>query len=112
MTSLHRRWATVGSMVTMSLAVMHLVVHPLGAQRAADNAPSLSAAQRGRAVVIASKPFGESYVLAEMFAQLLERRGIAVDRRLGLGATEVPRPSSGHGGAAGHQCQCQPEQSR
>ena len=28
-------------------------------------------------VVVASKPFGESYLLAEMFAQLLEARGIA-----------------------------------
>ena len=42
-----------------------------------------------RPVVIASKPFGESYLLAEMFAQLLEARGIAVDRRPGLGATEI-----------------------
>jgi osmoprotectant transport system permease protein len=42
-----------------------------------------------RPVVVASKPFGESYILAEMFAQLLESRGIAVDRRLGLGATQI-----------------------
>lgn len=50
-----------------------------------------SAAQtpRPRPVVVASKPFGESYILAEMFAQLLEARGIRVDRRPGLGATEV-----------------------
>jgi osmoprotectant transport system permease protein len=41
------------------------------------------------AVVVASKPFAESYVLAEMFARLLESRGVAVDRRLGLGATEI-----------------------
>jgi osmoprotectant transport system substrate-binding protein/osmoprotectant transport system permease protein len=40
-------------------------------------------------VIVASKPFGESYVLAEMFAQLLETRGIRVDRRPGLGATEL-----------------------
>jgi osmoprotectant transport system permease protein len=40
-------------------------------------------------VVIASKPFGESYLLCEMFAQLLEDHGIAVTRRAGLGATEV-----------------------
>ncbi len=40
-------------------------------------------------VVVASKPFGESYLLAEMFAQLLEARGFAVDRRPGLGSTEV-----------------------
>src|ERR687883_622382 len=41
------------------------------------------------AVIVASKPFGESYLLAEMFAQLLEARGIRVDRRPGLGATEL-----------------------
>ncbi len=40
-------------------------------------------------VVVASKPFGESFLLAEMFAQLLEAKGIAVERRPGLGATEV-----------------------
>ncbi|MEO7503128.1 MAG: glycine betaine ABC transporter substrate-binding protein [Gemmatimonadaceae bacterium] len=40
-------------------------------------------------VVVASKPFGESFILAELFAQLIERRGLTVDRRPGLGATEV-----------------------
>ncbi|MGH7519416.1 MAG: glycine betaine ABC transporter substrate-binding protein [Gemmatimonadales bacterium] len=50
--------------------------------------PALLPAQT-RAVVVASKPFGESYLLGEMFAQLLEARGIAVERRLGLGATEI-----------------------
>ena len=40
-------------------------------------------------VVVASKPFGESYLLCELFAQLLEARGVTVDRRPGLGATEV-----------------------
>ncbi|MDX1673545.1 MAG: glycine betaine ABC transporter substrate-binding protein [Longimicrobiales bacterium] len=40
-------------------------------------------------MVIGSKPFAESYLLAEIFAQLLEARGYAVDRRLGLGATEI-----------------------
>ena len=43
----------------------------------------------GAPVVVASKPFAESYLLAEMFAQLLEDRGIPVDRRMGLGATEL-----------------------
>jgi osmoprotectant transport system permease protein len=42
-----------------------------------------------QAVVVASKPFGESYLLAELFAQLLETRGIKVERRPGLGATEI-----------------------
>ncbi len=40
-------------------------------------------------VIVASKPFGESFVLAEMFAQLLEARGFRVERRRGLGATEI-----------------------
>jgi osmoprotectant transport system permease protein len=40
-------------------------------------------------VLVASKPFGESFLLAEMFAQLLESRGVSVERRFGLGATEI-----------------------
>src|SRR5882672_9073411 len=55
------------------IAASSAIVHPQ------DNPP----------VVVASKPFGESYLLAEMFAQLLESRGIRVERRPGLGATEV-----------------------
>jgi osmoprotectant transport system permease protein len=46
-------------------------------------------AQESRPIVVASKPFGESFLLAEMFAQLLEARHFRVDRRLGLGATEI-----------------------
>lgn len=42
-----------------------------------------------RPVVVASKPFAESYLLAEVFAQLLEARGYPVDRRLGLGMTDL-----------------------
>ncbi len=53
-----------------------------------DQTGSTPTAQ-GAPVVIASKQFGESYVLAEMFAQLLEARGFGVDRRPGLGSTEV-----------------------
>ena len=70
MTRLARWVALVG-------ATLFGVAHSLGAQ------PSK------RTVVVASKPFGESYLLAEMFAQLLEVRGLRVDRRLGLGATEI-----------------------
>ena len=46
-------------------------------------------APRERPIIVASKPFGESYILCEMFAQLLEARGFRVDRRPGLGATEI-----------------------
>ena len=40
-------------------------------------------------VIVASKPFGESYLLAEMFAQVLEAHGISVLRKPGLGQTEI-----------------------
>ena len=50
---------------------------------------TLPAQDAARPVVVASKPFGESYLLAEMFGQLLEARGLKVERRLGLGATEI-----------------------
>ncbi len=44
---------------------------------------------KNRPIVVASKPFGESYLLCEMFAQLLESRGFSVERKPGLGATEI-----------------------
>jgi Periplasmic glycine betaine/choline-binding (lipo)protein of an ABC-type transport system (osmoprotectant binding protein) len=46
-------------------------------------------AQDSGAIVVASKPFGESFILTEMFSQLLEARGFSVTRRPGMGATEV-----------------------
>ncbi|MEP6733639.1 MAG: glycine betaine ABC transporter substrate-binding protein [bacterium] len=52
-------------------------------------AQSTSSDNARPAVVVASKPFGESYLLCELFAQILESRGIAVERRPGLGATEI-----------------------
>ena len=51
--------------------------------------PPLTAQQDAPPVIVASKPFAESYVLGEAFAQLLEAHGYAVDRRLGLGMTEL-----------------------
>jgi len=55
----------------------------------AGRAQSPENAESRAPVVVASKPFGESYILAEIFAQLLESRSIAVERRAGLGATEI-----------------------
>lgn len=60
-----------------------------GAMLAAPGVAAQQAAGGRTPVVVASKPFGESYLLAELFAQTLESRGIAVVRRPGLGATEV-----------------------
>jgi osmoprotectant transport system permease protein len=55
-------------------------------------------AVRGVPVIVASKPFGESYLLAEMFAQLLESHGMVVDRRMGLGQTEIAMRALRSGG--------------
>jgi osmoprotectant transport system permease protein len=52
---------------------------------AAGPAPAASVAP----IVVASKPFGESYLLAEMFALLLEAHGLTVRRVPGLGGTEI-----------------------
>jgi osmoprotectant transport system permease protein len=56
----------------------------IGAQSPTDHPKS-----GGERIVVASKPFGESYLLCEMFSQLLESHGFSVDRRPGLGATEI-----------------------
>ena len=68
----------VVGMVTATLLVV-ASLGPVDAQSPVDKRP----------VVVGSKPFGESYLLCEMFAQLLESRGIPVTRLPGLGATEV-----------------------
>lgn len=52
-------------------------------------AGSVGAQQASRSVIVGSKPFGESYLLAEMFAQILESHGFSVERKPGLGATEI-----------------------
>ncbi len=75
--------AMVALLAASAGAGAQAVAQPPSAQPAAHTPPSTVP------VIVASKPFGESYLLAEMFAQLLEAHGIAVDRRLGLGQTEI-----------------------
>ncbi|MDQ3951041.1 MAG: quaternary ammonium transporter, partial [Gemmatimonadota bacterium] len=70
-------------------ACIALTLRPPSQERPEGVSPQSAVRSRSRPVVVASKPFGESYLLAEMFAQLLEARGIGVSRRPGLGATEV-----------------------
>ena len=70
---------------SLSFFVLAIAVS-VGAQSRPTETPT---AGERRSVVVASKPFGESYLLCEMFAQLLESQGIRVERRPGLGATEI-----------------------
>lgn len=51
--------------------------------------PAVHGQDEQRPIVVASKTFAESYILAETFAQLLESHGYEVDRRPGLGMTEL-----------------------
>lgn len=66
---------------------------PVACLVAWSSAPQLSELQAqspdDRPLVVASKMFAESFILAEIFAQLLEARGFSVDRRPALGATEI-----------------------
>ena len=73
----------------MKSSMMSLPVVLLTMLLGVDTSAIGSAPRQEQPVVVASKPFGESYLLAEMFAQLLESRGIRVERRPGLGATEI-----------------------
>ena len=54
-----------------------------------NSADARTQPNRRTPVIVASKPFGESFLLGEMFALLLERSGRHVERKLGLGATDV-----------------------
>ena len=72
------------SFLTRALLMSAVIAASISAQ-----SPPLASPSESRPVVVASKPFGESYLLCEMFAQLLESRGFPVERRPGLGATEI-----------------------
>jgi osmoprotectant transport system permease protein len=66
------------------LLVSVLLAQPISAQSTKPRG-----SEANPRIVVASKPFGESYLLCEMFSQLLESHGFSVDRRPGLGATEI-----------------------
>jgi osmoprotectant transport system substrate-binding protein len=51
-------------------------------------APSQSANGAGK-VIVGSKDFTEQFIVAEMYAQLLENEGFTVERKLNLGGTPI-----------------------
>ncbi|HEV7705163.1 MAG TPA: glycine betaine ABC transporter substrate-binding protein [Gemmatimonadaceae bacterium] len=72
------------------LAILIAIVIVLGVvARALRSQTTPVRDSRAAPVIVASKPFGESYLLAEMFAQVLEAHGISVVRKPGLGQTEI-----------------------
>ena len=51
----------------------------------------------GSAIRVGSKNFTESFVIAEIYAQALERAGMRVERRLNLGSTQIALAALEHG---------------
>lgn len=86
-------WAFTAALMPLRLVAQRPAEPPGSTTRRNDGAAAspanIAAPIVATPIVVASKPFGESFLLAEMFAQLLERAGRRVDRKLGLGATDV-----------------------
>src|SRR4051812_30281269 len=64
---------------------------PAASQPASASAPASQAALP--TIKIGSDGFYESKVVAEMYAQVLEKAGYKVDRHLGIGARQVRQPA-------------------
>lgn len=62
------------------------------AQPSGDEAP-----QEGPPITVSSFAFGESEILAEIYAQGLEANGYAVERNLNLGSREIVKPALENG---------------
>jgi len=75
------RRASLGQKLTLGVAAL-LVVAGIVAAWARSNSP---ASQSGAHVIIGSKDFTESALLAEIVGQLLEARGVSVERKFELG---------------------------
>ncbi len=71
-----------GAVLSTLLAVA-LVIGACGSDDDAD----------GPTIVVASFNFGESLILGEIYAQVLEEEGYPVERNLGLGSREVVKPA-------------------
>lgn len=78
------------SMVTRRTVVKGLAAVPVAGSAAALLArPGRVFAQDGAAIAVGSKDFPEQFILAEMYAQLLEDAGLTVERRTNLGGTAI-----------------------
>ena len=75
------RRISIGQMILLLLIGIALTLGLVSSFRAQRNAAALA----GNRVVIASKDFTESILLAEIAAQLLEARGVVVERQFELG---------------------------
>lgn len=59
-----------------------------------------SAGGTKRKIVVSSKDFTEEFILGEMYALVLEKAGVPVERKLNLGATDIAQGALIKGGGA------------
>jgi len=78
-----RRRMTVYQKLVVAIACLLVIVGAVGTWRSASSTNNV-ASDRGH-IVIGSKDFTESSLLAEIVAQLLESRGVSVERQFELG---------------------------
>src|SRR4051794_32057312 len=82
---------SVRALAVASLAATLIVVTGVGGARAVAPAP------RADAVTVASFDFAGSRLLAEIYAEALERAGVPVHRAFGLGPRELVGPALAEG---------------
>src|SRR5438067_1970856 len=56
-------------------------------------AANTPAATGGKTITVASKDFTEEVLVGEMYAELLEKAGYTVNRKLNLGSTAIVQPA-------------------
>jgi osmoprotectant transport system permease protein len=74
-------------MRNLTILILALLVSPSFSQLAVAADPAQKSVSQ--TIVIGSKNFGESYLLSEIAAQVLERQGFSVQRRFGLSGTLI-----------------------
>lgn len=79
-----KKRVSVWSKIVLAVFALALLLGMYGTWRA-WRSPARAVAESGQRVVISSKDFTESVLLAEIAAQMLESRGVAVERQFELG---------------------------
>jgi osmoprotectant transport system substrate-binding protein/osmoprotectant transport system permease protein len=79
-----KKRVSVWSKIVLAVLALALLLGAYGTWRA-WRSPARAVAGSGQRVIIASKDFTESVLLAEIAAQMLESRGVAVERQVELG---------------------------
>jgi osmoprotectant transport system permease protein len=93
----HRRWRMVVVGGAVACATMVGAGSMASGMIAGIGVPNLGAGGPLPKVVVGSKNFTESVVVAELYAQALEAQGHPVERRLNLGTTAVADAALTHG---------------